>query len=97
GTEAEPEFVGTIAVDNPWELLHKVRSGQPGAAMPSAIESGWQTQDAVDVLAHAQSLPTEQPKALPKTGGPVDLMVLAALAAIVLAGTGVLMRTWARR
>ncbi len=97
GTEAVPEFVGTIAVDNPWELLHKIRSGQPGAAMPSAIESGWPTQDAVDILAHAQSLPTELPKALPRTGDPVDLMVLVALAAIVLAGTGVLMRTWARR
>ncbi|MEO5695531.1 MAG: c-type cytochrome [Burkholderiaceae bacterium] len=29
----EPEFVGTIAVDNPWEALHKIRNGQPGAVM----------------------------------------------------------------
>ena len=98
GSETEPEFVGTIAVDNPWEFLHKVRSGQPGVAiMPSAIVSGWPTQDAVDVLAHAQSLPTEKPKVLPKTGGPVDLMVLAVLAAIVLMGAGVLVRISARR
>ena len=26
----EPEWVGTIAVDNPWEFMHKVRVGQPG-------------------------------------------------------------------
>lgn len=29
----EPEFVGTIAVDNPWELRHKIRNGQPGSVM----------------------------------------------------------------
>ncbi|MDP2728478.1 MAG: hypothetical protein Q8P59_13170, partial [Dehalococcoidia bacterium] len=61
-------------------------------AMPSAIVSGWPTQDAVDVLAYAQSLPTEKPKALPKTGGPVDFAVILALAGIALAGTGVLIR-----
>lgn len=30
---AEPEYVGTIASDNPWEMLHKIRNGQPGAVM----------------------------------------------------------------
>lgn len=29
----EPEFIGTIARDNPWELLHKIRNGQPGGVM----------------------------------------------------------------
>lgn len=28
-----PEYVGTIAQDNPWEMLHKIRNGQPGAVM----------------------------------------------------------------
>lgn len=27
----EPEFVGTVASDNPWETLHKIRNGHPGA------------------------------------------------------------------
>ncbi len=29
----KPAYVGTIAVDNPWEMLHKIRNGQPGAVM----------------------------------------------------------------
>lgn len=29
----EPEYVGTVATDNPWEALHKIRNGQPGAVM----------------------------------------------------------------
>lgn len=59
GTPLEPEYVGTVAVENPWEFLHKVRFGQPGAAMPSAIDAGWSVQDVVDVLGYAQTLPTE--------------------------------------
>lgn len=59
GSPGEPEYVGTVAVDNPWEFLHKIRFGQPGTEMPSAIRSGWTIQDVVDVLGHAQTLPTE--------------------------------------
>jgi mono/diheme cytochrome c family protein/ribosomal protein L37AE/L43A len=59
GDEEEPEYVGNIALDNPWEFIHKVRAGQPGTAMPSAIDSGWSLQDVVDVLAYSQTLPTE--------------------------------------
>lgn len=29
----KPEYVGTVAADNPWEALHKIRNGQPGAVM----------------------------------------------------------------
>lgn len=59
----DPEYVGTIATDNPWEFIHKVRSGQPGSnpPMPSAIDSGWSMQEVVDVLTYAQTLPTEPP------------------------------------
>ena len=61
GDEDQPEFVGTIAVDNPWEFLHKVRFGQPGSSpeMPSGIEAGWTAQDAADVLSYAATLPVE--------------------------------------
>jgi thiosulfate dehydrogenase len=63
GSEDEPEYVGTIALDNPWEFVHKVRTGQPGSEppMPAAIEKGWSPQDIIDLLAFAQSLPTESP------------------------------------
>ncbi|NIS82124.1 MAG: hypothetical protein GTO14_18380 [Anaerolineales bacterium] len=59
----EPEFVGTIALDNPWEFIHKVRAGQPGSdpAMPSTLDIGWSMQDIIDVLTFAQGLPTEAP------------------------------------
>jgi thiosulfate dehydrogenase len=55
----EPEFVGHVAADNPWEFLHKVRVGQPGWPMPSAIANDWSEQDVADVLAYAQTLPTD--------------------------------------
>lgn len=61
GDEEDPEYVGTIALGNPWEFIHKVRAGQPGTQMPSAIEGGWSYQDVVDVLAYSQSLPVDPP------------------------------------
>lgn len=57
GDESEPEYVGTIAADNPWELWHKISFGQPHTRMPSAIRNGWSPQDIADVLAYAQTLP----------------------------------------
>jgi len=51
--------VSSLANGNPWEILHKIRFGQPGTMMPSSIASGWSTQDAVDVLGYAQTLPVE--------------------------------------
>ena len=51
------DSLGDIAQGNPWETLHKIRSGQPATAMPSAIVSGWSIQDALDVLGYAQTLP----------------------------------------
>ena len=95
GTEQEPEYVGTIATDNPLEFLHKVRAGQPGAKMPSAIESGWSMQDVVDVLAYAQQLSLEAPKALPATGGArtgIPLIMTGLLGFLLLAGGSALRR-----
>ncbi len=59
GKPDRPEYVGTIAKDNPWEFVHKVRMGQPGSnpAMPSGMEMGWKLQDVLDILAYSQSLP----------------------------------------
>lgn len=60
GTPDEPEYVGTVARDNPWEFFHKVRAGQPGTPMPSAIaDTGWSVSDILDVLAYARTLPAE--------------------------------------
>jgi thiosulfate dehydrogenase len=59
GSDDDPEYVGTIAIDNPWEFVHKVRAGQPGSAMPSSINLGWDLQYLIDVLTFAQTLPVE--------------------------------------
>jgi thiosulfate dehydrogenase len=59
GKPDQPEYVGTIAKDNPWEFLHKVRAGQPGSdpPMPTGLEMGWKLQDVLDILAYSQTLP----------------------------------------
>lgn len=55
GDEKEPEFVGTVANDNPWEALNKIRNGQPGVEMISfrALD----TQVSADLLAYIKTLP----------------------------------------
>jgi thiosulfate dehydrogenase len=72
-TEEDPEYIGTVAADNPWEFLHKVRFSHPKKIMPalriklkldddikdmpSGIEEGYTLDDIMDVLAYSQSLP----------------------------------------
>ena len=53
------EGVKGVALDNPWETLHKIRFGQPGSnpPMPAGVANGWSTEDAVDVLGYSQALP----------------------------------------
>lgn len=53
--EAKPEFIGTVAKENPWETLHKIRFGQPGVGMVSLEVLG--IDDLVDILAYTQTLP----------------------------------------
>jgi thiosulfate dehydrogenase len=70
GDEEEPEYVGTIAVDNPWELIHKVRFGQPASfpEMPSWTERGGSVQGVADIGRYIQdNLPTGPPT--PPVGG----------------------------
>ncbi|MHA1538141.1 MAG: c-type cytochrome [Alphaproteobacteria bacterium] len=55
--EGNPEFVGTIAREAPWELMHKLMNGQPGAAMPAF--GVLPRQLLADIVAHAQSLPAK--------------------------------------
>lgn len=57
----KPEYVGTVANKNPWEAMHKLRNGHPGAfvmgdPMPNMISViGFQPQ--IDLLAYMQTLP----------------------------------------
>ncbi len=61
GSAEQPEYLGTLATDNPIEFIHKVRSGQPGSQppMPSALETGWTAQQILDALAYSQSFPVK--------------------------------------
>jgi thiosulfate dehydrogenase len=59
GDADEPEYVGTVAAENPWEFFHKASFGQPGAPMPAGASLGWSMQERADLLAYAQTLPTK--------------------------------------
>jgi thiosulfate dehydrogenase len=61
GSAEKPEYVGTIATDNPFEFVHKTRVGQPGSqpAMPSALGMDWTMQQILDVLTYVQALPAK--------------------------------------
>lgn len=37
GDIVEPEFVGTVASNNPWEAIHKIYNGHPGSMMGPGI------------------------------------------------------------
>jgi thiosulfate dehydrogenase len=54
----DPEYVGTVAQDA-WKLQHFIRFGYAGEPlMPRFHEHGWTLQNVLDVVAHAQTLPT---------------------------------------
>ncbi|MBF0428402.1 MAG: hypothetical protein HQL94_05720 [Magnetococcales bacterium] len=55
GTCKEPEYLGTLARKNPFEVLHKIRNGQPGQDMITMAALPVTTQ--VDILAYVSRLP----------------------------------------
>lgn len=59
GDREKPEFIGTVANKNPWELIHKVRAGQPGTRMPSAIINRWSDKEIIDLLSYTRTLPKD--------------------------------------
>jgi len=56
GDESDPEYLGDLALGNPWETLHKAANGQPAEHMPGGLNLGWSWQDLVDALAYIQTL-----------------------------------------
>jgi thiosulfate dehydrogenase len=63
GDDEKPEVVSTVANKNPWEFIHKVRAGQPGTRMMSAIIYKWSDNDILDLLSYARTLPKDVPEA----------------------------------
>ncbi|WP_081914481.1 c-type cytochrome [Thermus caliditerrae] len=58
GTEEAPEYVGTLAKDNPQEILHKIRIGQPGNFVMPGF-SFLSLDQLQDLLAYLQTLPSK--------------------------------------
>jgi thiosulfate dehydrogenase len=58
GQPGDEPSLGAVARRNPWQVLHKIRNGQPGADMPAlrAFDLGV----ALDLLAYLQTLPPAQ-------------------------------------
>ena len=57
--EGGVEYVGTIATNEPFGLMHKATVGLEGTPMVAGTNLGWYPQDIADVLAWAQTLPTK--------------------------------------
>ncbi len=55
--EGGAEYLGALCSGDPWKVLHKIRSGQPGVTMISL--ASLKTERLVDVLAYCQTLPTK--------------------------------------
>ena len=62
GDDESAEYLGTIALQDPWRFTHNVRfgpAGPEGGEMLLAVTQGWTTQDVMDILAYSQTLPAE--------------------------------------
>ncbi|MDH4247718.1 MAG: cytochrome c [Deltaproteobacteria bacterium] len=57
GDQKTSVFVGTITNDNPWEIFHKVRFGQPKEEMVSTV--ALTTNQQKNILAYIKTLPLE--------------------------------------
>jgi thiosulfate dehydrogenase len=56
GDNREPVFVGTEARSNPWEVLHKIRNGHPGAEMINL--RAFAMADSAALVGYARTLPS---------------------------------------
>ncbi len=60
--EEPPEYIPTIAQEDPGEFLSKAHWGQPGhPEMPAGDSLGFTTQDYANLLAYLQQFPTSSP------------------------------------
>ena len=63
GSATDPKWIGSVADDNPWQMLHTIRFGKPGSVMPSWFGLRGDVQTAADIGRYAQDT-------LPATGLP---------------------------
>jgi thiosulfate dehydrogenase len=61
--QATPEYVGTVASEDPYGLTHRIRFSVPGKTtpggetMPAFVDKGFTLDDVMDVIAYARLLP----------------------------------------
>jgi cytochrome c553 len=72
-TEGIVEYLGSIAIRDPWRFLHRTRFGVAGTNMPIGYSLGWSPADGRDVLAFAQTLPTGGEIAIAESTSPAPL------------------------
>jgi Cytochrome C oxidase, cbb3-type, subunit III len=58
-TEGVDEYLGSVANRDPWRFLHRTRFGVAGTNMPVGVNLDWTPADGRDILAYAQTLPSE--------------------------------------
>jgi hypothetical protein len=54
GDASNPQYVADVANGNPWEMLHKIRFGQPGTQMTSWLLVDGEDQGAADIGSYLQ-------------------------------------------
>lgn len=60
GTEADPIYIATASLADPWQYMHNTRFGVPeSSGMPATDARGWSIQDVIDVIGYSNTLPAE--------------------------------------
>jgi len=57
GHGGPPEYIGTVANEDPWDFLHTVRFGHPATPMLATDLLRWSVQYAADIGVYSASLP----------------------------------------
>lgn len=68
-SEGVDEYLGTVAMRDPFRFLHRTRFGTAGTKMPVGYTLGWSPSDGRDILAYAQTLLTGQELSTQQPGG----------------------------
>jgi thiosulfate dehydrogenase len=66
-TEGIDEYLGSVAKRDPWRFLHRTRFGVAGTDMPIGYNLGWKPEDGRDILAYAQTFPSDSQIPVEKT------------------------------
>ncbi|MEK6256376.1 MAG: hypothetical protein N2C13_03540 [Chloroflexota bacterium] len=62
-TAGTPEFIGDLALENPWKFIHRVRFGRPLSEFHAFENVGLSLQNITDALTYSQTLPPADPMA----------------------------------